>query len=270
MELQQPMVIERSEAAPKLKPANDHTNNSASASASTWSSHVSSNLCHGSESFRDLEMGVPKVNSVDKRLAWLRSQIIGGSHVEFDSPFGTRKLTYADHTASGRCLHYIENFIIANVLPFYGNSHSCDSYVGQRTTKMVHEASSYIKKCMGGGEDDAIMFCGSGTTAAIKRLQQVMGLTVPSIIRDKVINCLGGEGRDGWFSWALRAPLQLAVVAAEPGRSCGDWSERGRADRHGSIKTTARAVPTHQPASARFVFGLQQRDRDSIRYTGDC
>ncbi|KAL4351858.1 hypothetical protein GQ457_06G034670 [Hibiscus cannabinus] len=195
MELQQPMVIERSEAAPKLKPANDHTNNSASASASTWSSHVSSNLCHGSESFRDLEMGVPKVNSVDKRLAWLRSQIIGGSHVEFDSPFGTRKLTYADHTASGRCLHYIENFIIANVLPFYGNSHSCDSYVGQRTTKMVHEASSYIKKCMGGGEDDAIMFCGSGTTAAIKRLQQVMGLTVPSIIRDKVINCLGGEGK---------------------------------------------------------------------------
>ncbi|GMI98083.1 hypothetical protein HRI_003477600 [Hibiscus trionum] len=196
MELQQPMVIEKTEAATKLKPGNDHTKNSsaAAAAAAAWS-HVSSNLCRGSESFRDLEMGVPKVNSVDKRLSWLRSQIIGGGDVEFESPFGTRKLTYADHTASGRCLQYIENFIIANVLPFYGNSHTCDSYVGQRTTKMVHEASSYIKKCMGGGEDDAVIFCGSGTTAAIKRLQQVMGLAVPSIIRDKVINCLAKDGK---------------------------------------------------------------------------
>ncbi|KAE8694121.1 hypothetical protein F3Y22_tig00110788pilonHSYRG00470 [Hibiscus syriacus] len=192
MELQQLLVVETNEAAAaKLNPAaHDHTNNSSSSSATL--SHVSSMLCHGSESFRNLEMGVPQVNSVNKRLSWLRSQIIGGD-VEFDSPFGTRKLTYADHTASGRCLHYIENFIITNVLPFYGNSHSCDSYVGQRTTKMVHEARSYIKQCMGGGEDDAIMFCGSGTTAAIKRLQEVMGLTVPSIMRDKVINCMGNE-----------------------------------------------------------------------------
>ncbi|TYH42474.1 hypothetical protein ES332_D11G065500v1 [Gossypium tomentosum] len=194
MELEQPVVIETSEAATKVKPANDHSKNMPSSpSASTWS-HVSSRLCHGSESFRNLEMGVPKVNSYEKKLSWLRSQIIGGD-AEFESPFGTRKLTYADNTASGRCLHYIENFIINNVLPFYGNTHTCDSYVGQRTTKMVHEASNYIKRCMGGGEDDAILFCGSGTTAAIKKLQEVMGIAVPSIMRDKVIKCLSNEER---------------------------------------------------------------------------
>ncbi|KAK4416714.1 hypothetical protein Salat_2496900, partial [Sesamum alatum] len=33
---------------------------------------------------------------------------------------------------------------------------------------MVHEAANYVKKCLGGGEDDAIIFCGSGSTAAIK------------------------------------------------------------------------------------------------------
>ncbi|OMO57146.1 Aminotransferase, class V/Cysteine desulfurase [Corchorus capsularis] len=204
MELEQPMFRETPKSR-KLKPKTDHTKNmmkyssetesSTSSSSDIDSPHVSSKLCHaGSGSFRTLEMGVPKVDSAEKKLSWLRSQIIGGD-AEFDSVFGTRKLTYADHTASGRSLHYIENFILTNVLPFYGNTHTCDSYVGGRTTKMVHEACNYIKRCLGGGQDDAILFCGSGTTAAIKRLQEVMGITVPSILRDCVINCLTNEKR---------------------------------------------------------------------------
>lgn len=69
----------------------------------------------------EMEMKVPKSESEQLRLSWLRSQVIGAA-AEFDSPFGKRKLTYADHTASGRSLLYIENFIINNVLPFYGNT----------------------------------------------------------------------------------------------------------------------------------------------------
>ncbi|KAK0604269.1 hypothetical protein LWI29_013951 [Acer saccharum] len=130
----------------------------------------------------------------EKKLCWLRSQIIGADS-QFESPFGIRKLIYADHTASGRSLHYIEDFIISNVLPFYGNTHTCESYVGNRTTKMVHEATQYIKRCLGGGEEDAIMFCGSGTTAAIKRLQEVMGIAVPSILRERSIKTLSNEER---------------------------------------------------------------------------
>ncbi|XP_022774716.1 uncharacterized protein LOC111316821 isoform X1 [Durio zibethinus] len=196
MEFEQPMFRETTEAL-KLKAANDSktsTRDRHKSPGSTCRSYVSSKLFHGSESFRALEMGVPKVDSTEKKLSSLRSQISGGD-AEFDSPFGTRKLTYADHTASGRSFHYIENFIVTNVLPFYGNTHTSDSYVGHRMTKMVHEASNYIKRSLGGGQDDAILFCGSGTTAAIKRLQEVMGITVPSILRDMVINCLPNEYR---------------------------------------------------------------------------
>ncbi|XP_059431498.1 uncharacterized protein LOC132165000 [Corylus avellana] len=78
---------------------------------------------------------------------------------------------------------------------YIGNTHTCDNYVGHRTTKLVHEATKYIKKCLGGGHDDALLFCGSGTTAAIKRLQEVMGIAVPSILRDRVLKCLGKEER---------------------------------------------------------------------------
>lgn len=60
---------------------------------------------------------------------------------------------------------------------------------------MVHEAREYIKKCLGGGEDDALILCGSGTTAAIKRLQEVMGIAVPSVLRERVLKSLGTEER---------------------------------------------------------------------------
>ncbi|KAL0350406.1 UNVERIFIED_CONTAM: hypothetical protein Sradi_4189800 [Sesamum radiatum] len=137
------------------------------------------------ESFQVLDKDVPRSNEpTQKKLLWLRSQIIGGTQ-EFDTPFGRRRLTYADHTASGRSLRCIENYIATYLLPFYGNSHTSDSYVGYRTTKMVHEAANYVKKCLGGGEDDAIIFCGSGSTAAIKRLQEVMGIAIPSILRER-------------------------------------------------------------------------------------
>ena len=60
---------------------------------------------------------------------------------------------------------------------------------------MVHEAAKYIKKCLGGRQDDALLFCGSGTTAAIKRLQEVMGITSPSIMRERVLKTLRPEER---------------------------------------------------------------------------
>ncbi|KAL2521303.1 Aminotransferase class-V domain-containing protein [Forsythia ovata] len=72
------------------------------------------------ESFHMLKNGVPRSDSTEKKLSWLRSQIIGGN-AEFNTPFGKRRLTYSDHTASGRSLQYIENYILNNVLPFYGN-----------------------------------------------------------------------------------------------------------------------------------------------------
>lgn len=61
---------------------------------------------------------IPMRSSADK-LDWLRSQVIG-EYIEFGTPFGKRLLTYADHTASGRSLQFIENFIMEMVLPVYG------------------------------------------------------------------------------------------------------------------------------------------------------
>ncbi|KAI3717539.1 hypothetical protein L1987_69226 [Smallanthus sonchifolius] len=157
-----------------------------------------------------LDKGAPESDStVDTKLRWLRSQIIG-AFADIQTPFGTRKLTYADHTASGRCLRYIEDYTIETLLPFYANhpfvstcnTHTSDNYVGDRSMKMVHEANEFVKKCLGGTQHDALLFCGSGTTAAIKRLQEILGIAVPSILKEKILNssCIGIEER--WQSLA--------------------------------------------------------------------
>ncbi|QCD84824.1 cysteine desulfurase/ selenocysteine lyase [Vigna unguiculata] len=159
-----------------------------------WGKHSESESESESSFQKVVEMGVPCNECVEEKLRWLRSQIIGNS-AEFDSPFGRRIVVYADHTASARSLRYNENFIADHLLPFYGNTHTCDSYVGSRTTKMVEEARKYIKRCLGGGKDDALIFCGSGSTAAMKRLQEVMGITVPSILRERVLKSLSTEER---------------------------------------------------------------------------
>ncbi|CAL9084770.1 unnamed protein product [Musa textilis] len=125
----------------------------------------------------------------DRKFQWLRSQIIG-AEAEFETPFGRRRITYSDHTASGRFLQFIEEFLQRDVLPFYGNTHTVDSYVGLYTGKLVQQASHYVKQCMGASPHDVLLFCGSGCTAAIKRLQEVMGIAVPSILRSAVLSHL--------------------------------------------------------------------------------
>ncbi|KAJ8769103.1 hypothetical protein K2173_000878 [Erythroxylum novogranatense] len=189
MELEQPILeesVQKLSIASVIGPGSSSTSKGRSGSSSFASSHLCSSR---SESIRTLDMGVPK--SINKNTKvniiqhWLRSQIIGDD-VEFGSPFVKRTLTYVDHTASARSLRCIENFVTANVLPFY---------VGHRTTKMTRQAINYIKSCLGDGRDDAIMFYGSGSTAAIKRLQEVMGISVPSTLRERVLKCLSNEER---------------------------------------------------------------------------
>ena len=62
----------------------------------------------------------------------IRSSIIGDDRV-IDGPFGPRRVTYADYTASGRSLSFIEDFIRDHVLAFYANTHTETSGTGLQT-----------------------------------------------------------------------------------------------------------------------------------------
>jgi selenocysteine lyase/cysteine desulfurase len=109
----------------------------------------------------------------------IRKGIIGEGEL-MDGPFGPRRVTYADYTASGRALDFIEDFIRDAVLPRYANTHTESSGTGLQTGRLREEARRVIRDAVGGTDDDLVIFCGSGATAAVNKLIGILELRIPA------------------------------------------------------------------------------------------
>ncbi|TAL08356.1 MAG: aminotransferase class V-fold PLP-dependent enzyme [Chloroflexota bacterium] len=116
----------------------------------------------------------------DALIETIRNAVIGEDEAVM-GPYGLRRVTYADYTASGRSLTFIEDYIRAAVMPLYANTHTESSGTGLQTSRFREDARAIIRDALGGNPDDhAIIFCGSGSTGAINKLVDVLNIRLPA------------------------------------------------------------------------------------------
>lgn len=114
-----------------------------------------------------------------------RSRIVGYD-ASFESPYGAKKIIYADWTASGRMYGPIESLLLEKIYPFVANTHTETNFTGSSMTLAYNEAKKIIKKHVHAREGDILISSNSGMTGVVNKLQRIIGIKIHEKFQDKI------------------------------------------------------------------------------------
>lgn len=122
-----------------------------------------------------------KGEDTTKLLKYIDDNVIGKNGTFF-GPFGRRKVVYCDYTASGRSLQFLEDYIAKEVLPCLGDTRASTSICSLQSSLFRHEARDIVRHAVGAGEQDAVLFTGQGTAAALRTLLRHLDLSKSTVV----------------------------------------------------------------------------------------
>jgi selenocysteine lyase/cysteine desulfurase len=114
----------------------------------------------------------------------LRAGVVGQGTL-LEGPEGPRPLRYFDFIASGRFHREVEDELNERVLPFMANTHTESNATGRLMTEYYERSFGRIAAYVGASKDDVVIPVGSGSTGAINRLINVLGLRVPDQLEER-------------------------------------------------------------------------------------
>lgn len=115
------------------------------------------------------------MSALEKWFQKYRENTIGYNQ-ECETPYGLKKIIYGDWIASGRLYKPIEDKMSEIVGPFVANTHTESNTTGTYMTNAYHHAKKIIKEHVNANEDDVLLTPGFGMTAAVVKLQRILGL----------------------------------------------------------------------------------------------
>ena len=124
-----------------------------------------------------------RISKLEQYFAPFRENIVG-IDAYFESPYGKKKIIYADWTASGRLYRPIEEKLLNKIGPFVANTHTETSTTGSVMTHAYHNARNIIKNHVNASKDDVIITVGTGMTGAINKFQRILGLKLNENLKE--------------------------------------------------------------------------------------
>lgn len=124
------------------------------------------------------------MSTIEKYFDKFRKNIVGINST-FNSPYGEKKIIYADWIASGRLYGPIEKKILEDFGPFVANTHTETSETGTLMTHAYHYSHEIIRKHINASPDDIVITACNGMTGVINKLQRILGLKIQSAVVEK-------------------------------------------------------------------------------------
>ncbi|MBK8516370.1 MAG: aminotransferase class V-fold PLP-dependent enzyme [Saprospiraceae bacterium] len=130
-------------------------------------------------------MTMNKSMNLEEYFAIYRSHTIGHD-AEFKTPYGVKKIIYADWTASGRMYKPIEDILVQKIAHFVANTHTETNVTGSSMTLAYKKAKAIIKKHVNADKGDILISSNSGMTGVVNKLQRIIGLKLHEKFQDRI------------------------------------------------------------------------------------
>ncbi len=109
-----------------------------------------------------------------------------GQDTFINTPYGSKKLIYADWIASGRMFSSIEQRMMEDIAPMVANTHTNTTTTGSSMTLAYNKAREIIKKHVNANDTDVLISSGSGMTRVVNKFQRILGLRIHETYHNEI------------------------------------------------------------------------------------